>query len=177
LNNGKGRNYGIEVSVEKSFSRNFYYLLNGSLYQSKFQVDEEPERNTFYNGNYNYHLLAGKEFKLRGNRDILGVNIKLTGAGGKRYIPIDLQKSIEEDRQVYDWENAFDPQLPDYFRMDFQLVYRRNKPRYSTEWRLDIQNLTNHVNAAYYYYNATTKDIQLKYQVGLLPIFSYRIEF
>jgi len=177
LNNGKGRNYGIEVSLEKSFSKNFYYILNGSLYQSKFQVAGEPERNTSYNGNYNYHLLVGKEFKLVGNRHMLGLNIKITGAGGRRYIPIDLEKSISEGRQVYDWEKAFDPQLPNYFRTDFQLVYRRNKPRYSTEWRLDIQNVTNHVNAGYYYYNPTSQSVDLKYQIGFLPILSYRIEF
>ena len=177
LNNGKGRNYGIEVSLEKSFSQNFYYLLNGSLYQSKFQVAGEQERNTSYNGNYNVHVLVGKEFKLRSNRDILGINVKITSAGGKRYIPIDLAKSIEEGRQVYDWEKAFDPMLPNYFRADLQFVYRRNKPRYSVEWRLDIQNVTNHVNAAYYYYNATSESINLHYQVGFLPVFSYRIEF
>ena len=177
LNNGKGRNYGIEVSLEKSFSQNFYYLLNGSLYQSRFQVAEEQERNTSYNGNYNFHVLVGKEYKVSSKRDILGINIKVTGSGGKRYIPIDLEKSIEEGRQVYDWEKAFDAKLPNYFRADLQLVYRRNKPRYSVEWRLDIQNATNHINAAYYYYNSSLESISIKYQVGLLPIFSYRIEF
>ncbi len=177
LNNGKGRNYGIEISAGKSFSKNFYYQLNGSLYQSKFRVADEQERNTSYNGNYNFHLLLGKEFRLSNNRDILGLNMKITGAGGKRYVPIDLEKSMEEGHQVYDWENAFNPQLPDYFRTDLQLVYRRNKLRYSTEWRLDIQNVTNHSNAAYFFYNSISQSIHVKYQVGLLPIFSYRIEF
>jgi hypothetical protein len=177
LNNGKGRNYGIEISLEKSFSKNLYYLLNGSLYQSKFQVAETQERNTSYNGNYNVHLLVGKEFGLTSNRDILSINMKITGAGGKRYIPIDLRKSVEEGQQVYDWERAFDPQMPDYFRADLQLVYRRNRLRSATEWRLDIQNVTNHVNPAYYYYSVATQSVQLKYQVGLLPIISYRIEF
>lgn len=177
LNNGKGRNYGVEVSLEKSFSQQFYYLLNGSLYQSKFRVADEQERNTSYNGNFNYHVLVGKEFKEKTRHATFGINIKVTGAGGKRYVPIDLGKSIDEGRQIYNWEKAFDPQLPDYFRADLQIVYRRNKPRYSVEWRLDIQNVTNHVNAAYYYYNPASEAISIRYQVGLLPIFSYRIEF
>lgn len=177
LNNGKGRNYGIELSLWKSFSKNFYYQLNGSLYQSKFTVSDLPERNTTYNGNYNFHLLVGKEFKVGNNRDGFGINIKITTAGGRRYVPIDVEKSIAEDRQVYDWENAFDPQLPDYFRTDIQLVYRKNKPRYATEWRVNIQNVTNHVNPAYYYYNAALQKISMKNQVGILPVVSYRIEF
>jgi hypothetical protein len=120
---------------------------------------------------------VGKEFKLKGNRDVLGLNVKIIGAGGKRYVPIDLEKSIEQGRQVHDWENAFDPKLPDYFRADLQIVYRLNKPRYSTEWRLDVQNVSNHINPAYYYFDASTQRILLKYQVGILPIVSYRIEF
>jgi hypothetical protein len=177
LNNGKGKNYGIEISMEKNFSKNFYYLVNASVYQSRFRIDNEAERNTSYNGAYNFHVLAGKEFKLRGNRDIIGINFKLTHAGGKRYIPIDLEKSIAGGRQIYDWENAFSPQLPAYFRSDLQLVYRRNKPRHAVEWRLDLQNVTNHLNAAYYYYNPSSQQISLKRQVGILPVFSYRIEF
>jgi hypothetical protein len=136
-----------------------------------------PERNTSYNGNYNFHLLIGKEFKVGRNRDSFGINIKLTTAGGRRYISIDVEKSIAEDRQVYDWENAFDPQLPDYFRADMQLVYRKNKARSATEWRFNIQNVTNHVNPTYYYYNAALQKISVKNQVGILPIISYRIEF
>jgi hypothetical protein len=176
LNNGRGKNYGVELSLEKSFSSDFYYLLNGSLYRSKFQVADGPELNTSFNGNYNFHLLVGKEFKLK-NHSVIGVNIKMTTAGGKRYVPINLEKSINESRQVYDWGKAFDAQLPDYFRSDFQLVYRRNKPRYSTEWRVDVQNVSNHINPSYYYYSPSSKSIELKNQVGLLPIFSYRIEF
>jgi len=177
LNTGKGRNYGVELSLERSFSNNFYYLLNGSLYQSRFQVAEEQERNTAYNGNYNFHILFGKEFRLHSNRDILGLSVKFTGAGGRPYIPIDLAKSIAAGGEVYDWAKAFEPQLPDYFRTDFQVVYRKNKPRYSVEWRLDIQNVTNHVNPAYYYFDEPSQRILLKYQVGFLPILSYRIEF
>ncbi|HEY3403356.1 MAG TPA: TonB-dependent receptor [Ohtaekwangia sp.] len=177
INNGNGRNYGVEVSFEKSFSRNFYYLVNGSLFQSRFQIADGPERNTAYNGNYNYHVLIGKEFNVRSGRDVLGVNLKVTGAGGRRYIPIDLAASVEAGQVVYELDNAFEPSLPDYFRTDLQLVYRRNKPKFAVEWRIDIQNVTDHVNPAYYYYDDPSESIRLKNQVGFLPIVSYRIEF
>lgn len=77
VNNGNGKNYGIELSIEKAFTYNFYYLLNGSLYESKFRVDSLPEKNTTYNGNYNIHFLVGKEFNVKGGRDLLGVNFKI----------------------------------------------------------------------------------------------------
>src|SRR5688500_18788695 len=43
VNLGKGRNYGLEVSVEKNFSDKFYYLLNASIYESKFKLPDHPE--------------------------------------------------------------------------------------------------------------------------------------
>ncbi|HYI77438.1 MAG TPA: TonB-dependent receptor, partial [Chryseolinea sp.] len=177
VNKGKGRNYGIEFSIEKEFSNSFYYLFNTSLYESKFTVDKLPERNTSYNGNYSFHGLAGKEFDINRGRDRLGINVKFTTAGGRPFVPIDLQKSIAEERTVYVWEQAFEQKLPDYFRADFQVVYKKNNPRYSTEWRLDLQNFTDHRNAAYYYFDQHDGTIRLKKQIGFLPLLSFRIDF
>jgi outer membrane receptor protein involved in Fe transport len=177
INNGRGENYGFEISFERTFSNNIYYLANGSFFKSTFSVDEH-ERNTAYNSNYSIHLLAGKEFEAgrqRNNR--VGVNLKLTQSGGRRYIPIDLEQSMIQKRQVYKWDEAFEHQMPAYFRTDFQLVYRVNRPRYSFEWRLDIQNLTNRRNASWYYYDATAESIKLKKQIGFIPLLSCRIDF
>ena len=177
VNEGKGRNYGIEFSIEKAFSNNFYYLLNTSLYESKFTVDNLPERNTSYNGNYSFHALAGKEFNVNRGRDRLGLNVKFTSAGGRPFVPIDLQKSMHEGRTVYVWEKAFEQKLPDYFRADFQVVYKKNNPGYSIEWRLDIQNFTDHRNASYYYFDEDDAMIRLKKQIGFLPLLSFRLDF
>ena len=177
INKGDGKNYGLEVSFEKSFSNNLYYLVNGSLFQSTFTSGGQPEKNTAYNGNYIFHLLAGKEFETGNKRARIGLNLRVTQAGGRRYVPIDLDKSTQAKREIHNWDAAFDKQLPAYFRTDFQFVYRSNQHRYSSEWRLDIQNITNHRNAAYFYYDVRTESIVLKKQFGFIPLLSYRIEF
>jgi hypothetical protein len=177
VNEGGGRNYGIELSYDKTFTNNFYYLLNGSLYESKFTIDAQPEKNTAYNGNYSVHMLSGKEFSYRQGKDRLGLNIKLTWAGGRPIVPIHEEKSKEEGKPVYIWERAYDEKLPDYFRADFQLIYKKNNPRYSIEWRLDIQNITNHRNSSYYYFDAADGGVHLKKQVGFLPLLSCRVDF
>lgn len=179
INAGSGRNYGVELSLEKSFFSNFYYLLNGTLYQSKFDIGEGWEKSSAYNGNYNFNALAGYETKLMQmeNKQMIGFNIGGTYAGGTPYIPIDLEKSREAGTRVYDMEKAFEFKLPDYFRADLQLVYKNNKPGHSIEWRLDIRNVTNRRNAAFYAYDAEQKTVQLRKQRGLLPILAYRVEF
>lgn len=177
INKGRGKNYGIELSLEKSFSHNFYYLINGAVFNSSFTIDNQPERNTAYAGNYSIHLLGGKEFEVNRRQNRVGVNLKITQTGGRRYVPIDLERSIEENRQVHNWSEAFEHQLPAYFRTDFQLVYKINRQRYSFEWRLDVQNLTNHRNAGWYYYDVAEQSVKLKKQIGIVPLLSCRIDF
>lgn len=175
INKGKGRNYGLEVSLDRSFNNGFYYLFNGTAFNSSFAVNDQLYKNTAYDGNYSVHALFGKEFEL--NKNSFGINVKITQAGGKRYVPIDLQKSIQEKRQIHDWDKAFDEQLPSYFRSDIQLVYKVNRPKYSFECRLDIQNVTNHKNAAWYFYDPVDESVKLQRQVGIVPLLSCRIDF
>jgi hypothetical protein len=177
INKGKGKNYGMELSLEKTFSDNFYYLINGSVYNSSFTIPDQTERSTAYDGNYVFHLLGGKEFEIANKRNRLGVNLKITYAGGRRYVPIDLNESIKEQRQVNNWSEAYEHQMPDYFRADFQVVYKMNRPLYSFECRLDIQNITNHKNAAWYYYDIGAQRVKLKKQFGIIPLLSCRIDF
>jgi hypothetical protein len=77
VNKGKGRNYGIELSLEKYLSNRFYFMFSNSLYQSKYTAADGIERNTRFNGNYISNLVAGKEFVFAEGKRTLGINIKL----------------------------------------------------------------------------------------------------
>jgi hypothetical protein len=177
LNTGRGQNYGVEFSLEKSFTHSFYYLLNASLYESRFTITGHQQRNTSYNGNYTLHFLAGKEFPFSAGKHRLGINFKATASGGRPYVPIDSEKSSEQNGTVYNWERAFEQRLPDYFRTDFQVVYKKSNPRYAVEWRLDIQNFTDHRNASFYYFDASDNVVKLKKTIGFLPLLSCRFDF
>ena len=60
VNKGRGKNYGVEISIERFFDKNFYFLLNGSLFDSKYKTLEGIWRNTRYNNNYIVNILGGK---------------------------------------------------------------------------------------------------------------------
>jgi hypothetical protein len=151
--------------------------VNGSLFQSTFALAGDQQKNTAYNGHYSFHALGGKEFATGNKKGRFGINLKVTQAGGRRYVPIDLERSLKEKRQVYRWDAAYEKQLPAYFRTDVQFGYRINRYRYAVEWRLDIQNVTNRRNAAYYYYDTRTGSVNLKKQAGIIPLLTYRLEF
>ena len=62
INKGKGRNQGLEISIERYLHHDFYLTLTNSFYQSKYKALDGVERNTRFNGNHISTLIAGKDF-------------------------------------------------------------------------------------------------------------------
>jgi hypothetical protein len=177
-NDGTGRNYGLELTLEKFLTNGFYYTVTSSLYQSKYTGADGIERNTRFNGNFTGNFIAGKEFKVgRTKNNLLGFNTRIIYAGGNRKIPIKLSESIAQDRTIFDYSNAFNQRLPDYARLDVGVSYRRNKPGHSHILSLNVQNVTARYNVFGEYFNSRTDQIETSQQLGLLPNLSYRIEF
>ncbi len=178
INKGTGRNYGLELTLEKFFTNNFYYLMTASLYESKYTATDGIERSTRFNGNYITNFLAGKEFRVgKGGKNLIGTNIKLLWAGGNRYTPIDLEKSREKGDAVYREDQAYAAQADAYFRSDIRVSFRKNNPKASYILSLDLQNVTNRQNMYAQYYDRKAKEIKTNYQMGLVPVLNYRIEF
>ncbi len=175
VNKGKGENLGVEFTIEKFLSNNFYYLLTASIYDSKYQGSDKIWRNTAFNGNYTLNFLAGYEIPVKNNA--LSINFKIVSAGGKRYIPIDLKKSIAKNEAVYDYDNAYKSKFNDYFRLDLRMSYRQNLKNISQEWSFDIQNLTNQDNILTQRYNADKKEVIDVLQMKIFPIGSWKIYF
>ena len=98
-------------------------------------------------------------------------------AGGTRYLPIDADRSIEEDGIRYIWGNAYEERFPDYFRLNGRITFRLNGRSVNQEWALDLQNITNHQNVFIQNWNNETKEISTSYQMGFMPMMTYRIYF
>lgn len=175
---GKGRSYGLELTVEKSLTAGIYLMSTTSLYQSKYTGRDGIERDSRFNGKYVQNFLAGKEWRVgKSKTNIFAANIKLLAAGGNRTTPIDLEKSKEKGRTERDWSKSYSEQLPAYFRTDLRVSYTKNKKRTTSTISLDIQNVTNRLNAFDRYYNKKEDRVKLITQTGMLPILNYRLEF
>lgn len=177
VNSGKGRNYGLELSLEKYLSNNFYYMWSNSLYQSKYTASDRVERNTRYNGGYVTNFIAGKDFVTRSGSRTFGVNIRLVYAGGFRTTPINLERSRQERYTIFYDKDAFSLQNPAYFRTDTRLSMKWNKKRMTSTLSLDIQNITNRLNLFSRYYDPQRGRIVDELQTGLIPILNYKIDF
>lgn len=177
VNAGDGRNYGAELTVERFYSQKFYALFTTSVFKSEYRGSDRVWRSTAYDGGYVVNLLGGKEWNLGSKDKTLGVNVKSTMAGGRRYTPIDLVQSRAKGQIVYTEDEAYSKQYQDYFRTDLKISYRVSKGRITQEWALDIQNVTNAKNLYQEVYNRRTGEIVRQNQIGIYPIPQYRILF
>lgn len=176
VNKGVGRNYGAEFTLEQFMHNNLYFLLSTSVFSSEYKSLDGVWRSTMFNSKRAVSFTAGKEFMWRNNRTF-GVNIRTLYAGGFWMTPIDLEKSKAIGQTEYIRSLAFTEQMPDYFRTDLRLSLKRNRAHSTTTLALDIQNATNHQNLGGRYFEPRSGEIKRWYQMPLLPIISYRIEF
>jgi hypothetical protein len=177
INSGTGRNYGIELTLEKYLDRNFYFLLTGSLFESKYKGFDQIERNTEFNGNYIGNALFGCDFKIF-RKYSLGFNVRGVYSGGKRKLPIDLDASIDKGEVIYDWENAYKQRFPDYYRLDARISIKAYHKKATEELAIDITNVTDYrKNIINEYYNSLTNTISADYQEGIQFNILYKIYF
>jgi hypothetical protein len=176
INEGLGKNYGAEFTLEQFTHNNLYFLLTTSVYNSLYKTQENTWRNTRYNGNANMTFTAGKEFNLKKDR-VLGLNVRSLYSGGLRTTPVDLEQSLLKGETVYQEDKAFEEQNPAYFRTDIRISLKRNKPKSTHTLALDIQNVTNRKNIYGSYFEPLTGKITTAYQTPLIPVLSYKIEF
>lgn len=177
VSTGVGRNYGVDVTIEKNFSHGYFFMASGSLFDSKYRGSDDTLRNTSFNGKYGANILFGKEFKL-GKRRSLNVGGNLTVTGGQRYGIVDDTKSQKEQEIVYLDAKYNEFQFHDYFRADIKISYKANYLRLMHEISIDVVNLLNTKNDLRYTYSpGRSNPIVIEPQIGRLPIFYYRINF
>lgn len=177
INNGKGRNYGIELTLEKYLDNYFYYTVNGSFYQSKYTASDGVERNTRFNGNYLFNTVAGKEWPLAGQKRVLGLNFKIIYAGGYRTTPINLPASQREGYTIYKEKEAFSLQNEAYFRPDCRISIKWNRTHLTSTLSLDIQNMINRKNISNQDYDLLKNTTITNYQNGIIPVLNYKVEW
>ncbi len=180
-NAGTGTNYGAELTVEKFFSKGYYVLLTGTVYESKYKGSDKIEHNTAFNGKYVYNVLGGKDFKVgKDKRNVISIGVKMTQAGGRYYTPVDLAASQAAQTQVLQGDNmAYSQRIPDFFRLDVKtgFTYNSKHSKVAHSVFFDVQNVTNNKNVFARRYNPVTKSTNTAYQIGLFPNFVYKVQF
>jgi len=180
-NTGTGQNYGLELTLEKAFSKGYYVLFTGSLFTSTYKGNDGVQRNTDYNGHFALNLLAGYERKLGANTSLI-TGAKITYAGGKLYSDPDVAASNALGDFVVIDSLRNQERFPNYFRMDLKAGIRINRARVTHEIAVDLVNVFNTQNILDLTYSPDLAaqgqyPFYKTYQLGFLPLFYYRADF
>ncbi|GAB4229564.1 MAG: carboxypeptidase-like regulatory domain-containing protein [Ekhidna sp.] len=179
VSDGTGTNYGIEATLEKFFSRDYYMLFTASVFESNYKGSDNIQRSTAFNNSYVLNLLFGKEWKFgRNGQNAWTFDTKVTTSGGRPYTPIDLNATRNNlGRELRMEDIAFSERYGEYFRWDMKVGVRLNRNKISHQFFVDFQNVTNRKNEFVRRYNPVTDQINVVEQIGFFPDVMYRIQF
>lgn len=180
VSKGTGHNTGIELTVEKFFSKGFYGLFTASVFEAKYKGSDGVERNSPFNNGYVINALGGKEFKVgKDGKNVLFFDTRISTAGGKYYTPVDLEASNAAGFEILQDDKAFSRQYDPYFRLDIKFGMKLNSSRkkVSHQFYVDLQNVTNNENVFVREYNRLTNSVDQIDQIGFFPDFGYRVQF
>lgn len=191
VNIGTGRNYGLELTYRQSFDNDFYISTNLTVFESKYTAGDGIERDTRFNGKHTANLIVGKEWQTQNltndkairSHQLLGFYVRGLYAGGLRESPIDFALSQLAGQTVFVDSEAFSLSQGKIMKIDARLYWKKNiLDAANTVIRshtiaFDIQNLTNQQNVAFNYFDALQGQVITKYQLGLIPLLSWRVAF
>ncbi len=122
---------------------------------------------------YLFNIRLQKEWDFR-SKKTFGVSTSVHMRGGERQMIVSEVSS--RDWGYTEFLSGFPPQqqLSDYYRADLRIYYKSSK---RSTISLDIQNVTNRLNDAFYYYEPLTGESTLRKQLGLIPILSWRVDW
>jgi hypothetical protein len=178
VNKGKGRNIGIDFTLERFLNKGYYYLVTASVFDSKYWGGDAIERNARFNNKCVINLLGGKEWKIGKNKDnILSINGKLCLMDGEYMNPLNLNATYAAKEIVEDTLKAFTQRKPFAKVLSLSVSYRINKSKHSGIWSLNFMNALFYKEFNGYYFDETTNTIKKDINELVIPNISYKIEF
>lgn len=184
LNEGTGRNMGVEMTLSRAFREGWFMLLTASVFDAKYKGADGVSRNTDFNGKYSWNFLASKEWKLSPSLGLV-TGLKATMAGGRWYGPVDDDASLAQREIIFVDQDRNTQQFDDYFRLDIKTNLTWNRPETTHELGIDFVNILGTENILKLTYAPDEMDVndpnyspvRQEYQLGFLPIFFYRMDF
>lgn len=176
VNKGEGQNYGIELTIEKFFSKHYYFLLTNSLFDSRYKASDGVWRSTAFNTRFISNALFGYELPI-GKNNVLAIDMKQAVGGGRRYTPIDVAQSAAQGKAVYDTQNAWSAHFKTFQKTDITLSFRKNGKRMSQRWALQVENVLGIKNPFTTSYDPERNKLVTQNQLGRFIVGQYKIEF
>ena len=181
VNEGVGRNYGIDLTLERYLKDGLYGMLTATLFKSEYRDAQGVWRDSRHDRHYITNIVGGKEWLLgKGHKDIFGFNGRLTLMGGDRYAPIPEGTTFEDvmmrpDKSIpEDGANPFSAQKGMNVGYAFSVKYTVNKHHTAHHFILEYLQMRTFQGQTF---DLRTHEIVDKFTSLTFPNIAYRVEF
>ena len=182
VNEGAGRNYGIDFTLERYLKDGLYGMLTATLFKSEYRDAQGEWHHTRHDRRYITNILGGKEWMVgKSRKNVFGVNGRLTLMGGDRYTPIPEDITFEDvamrsDKSIpeIDGLDPFSAQMSMNVGYAFSLKYTINKKHTSHHFILEYLKMRTFQGQTF---DIHTHEIVDKFTSLTFPNIAYRVEF
>ena len=181
-NDGAGRNYGIDLTLERYLKDGLYGMLTATLYKSEYRDAQGQWHHSRHDRGYITNILGGKEWMVgKAKKNVFGINGRLTLMGGDRYTPIPDGTTFEDimqrpDKSIPEVEGAdpFTKQKGMNVGYAFSVKYTINKRHTSHHFILEYLQMKTFQGQTF---DLRTHEIVDKFTSLTFPNIAYRVEF
>ena len=181
VNEGAGRNYGIDLTLERYLKDGLYGMLTATLFKSEYRDAQGEWHHTRHDRGWITNILGGKEWMVgKGHKNVFGLNGRLTLMGGDRYTPMVPGTTYEDvakrpDRTIpQDGANPYSQQMNMNIGFAFSVKYTINKKHTSHHFILEYLQMRSFQGQTF---DIRTHDLVDKFTSLTFPNIAYRVEF
>ena len=182
VNEGAGRNYGIDLTLERYLKDGFYGMLTATLFKSEYRDAQGQWHHSRQDRGWITNILGGKEWMVGKNKkNVFGVNGRLTLMGGDRYTPIPENITFEDvmmrpDKTVpqIDGLDPYNAQKGMNVGYAFSVKYTINKRHTSHHFILEYLQMRTFQGQTF---DLRTHETVDNFTLLTFPNIAYRVEF
>lgn len=170
--NGRAFSRGVEVMVQKKLAEDFYGVVSGSYFRSRYQDLNGTWRDRLYDNK----ITATIEGGYIPNAD-WEFSARWLFAGGAPYTPFNEEASAELHRGVYERTRVNDSRLPNYHSLNVRADRRFHFNSSTLIVYLSVWNAYGRQNVSKYTWNEIDNKREPEQMWGTFPVFGVEYKF
>ena len=182
VNEGAGRNYGIDLTLERYLKNGLYGMLTATLFKSEYRDAQGQWHHSRHDRRWITNILGGKEWMVgKARKNVFGLNGRLTLMGGDRYTPIpddityeDVVKRPDKSIPVDEGQDPFCKQKGMNVGYAFSVKYTINKRHTAHHFILEYLQMKTFQGQTF---DLKTHGLVDKFTSLTFPNIAYRVEF
>lgn len=170
--NGRAYARGIDFLLQKKLAENFYGMVSGSLFRTKFKDSRGNWQRRAFDVKTIFNVIGGYRPNNRNE-----VSVRWSYIGNRPYTPLDEEASAIRGRTVLDQSRYHQSEIPAYHSLFIRYDRRWFYNRLTLTTFLEMWNAYNRSNVEEYYWNVQENRVEAFHQFSILPIGGIKLEF